>query len=133
VTDTAGNTETTGAATKSILGIAAVACVACCIGPILGVLGAIAALGLLSTILIGVAGLLVSAAAVAVLVIVRRRVSTPRAHRRRTRYPSSSPGSALAESRRVVLALRSGRARRVATNNGGRLCDYHSDVVLRQL
>ncbi len=72
MSDTTGNTET-GAGTKSILGIAAVACVACCIGPILGVLGAIAALGLLSTILIGVAGLLVSAAAVAVLVIVRRR------------------------------------------------------------
>ena len=77
MTDTSGNTETTGAGTKSILGIAAVACVACCIGPILGVLGAIAALGLLSTILIGVAGLLVSAAAIAVLVIVRRRRITP--------------------------------------------------------
>ena len=73
MTDTAGNTETTRAGIKSILGIAAVACVACCIGPVLGVLGGIAALGLLSTMFIGATGLLVGAAAIAVLVIVRRR------------------------------------------------------------
>ena len=65
--------STSGA--KSILGIAAVACVACCIGPILAVLGAIAALGVVSTILIGAAGLLIAAAAIAAFIIVRRRRS----------------------------------------------------------
>ena len=58
---------------KPILGVAAAACVACCIGPILAVLGAIAALGVLSTILIGAAGLIIAAAAIAAFVTVRRR------------------------------------------------------------
>jgi hypothetical protein len=50
--------------------------VACCIGPILAVLGAIAVLGLVSTIFIGAAGLVIAAAAVAAFVIVRRRRGT---------------------------------------------------------
>jgi hypothetical protein len=61
------------ARTGSIVGIAAVVCIACCLGPILGVLGAIAALGLVSSVLIGAAGLLISAAAVGAFVILRRR------------------------------------------------------------
>ena len=73
MTDTTHETESSGPGTKTILGIAAVACVACCIGPILAVLGAIAALGLVSTILIGAAGLLVAGAAVAAFLVVRRR------------------------------------------------------------
>jgi len=58
---------------REIIGFAVVACVACCVGPIVGILGAIAALGVASTVLIGAAGLAVEAAAVAALVIVRRR------------------------------------------------------------
>ena len=58
---------------REVLGVAAAACVACCIGPILGVLAAIAALGLASTILIGVAGLLIAAAATTAFVLVRRK------------------------------------------------------------
>ena len=67
------DTESSGPGTKSLLGIAAVACVACCIGPIVAVLGTIAALGLVSTIFIGAAGLLVAAVAVAAFIVVRRR------------------------------------------------------------
>ena len=61
MSDTTDDTESSGPGSKAILGIAAVACVACCIGPILAVLGAIAALGLVSTIFIGAAGLLLPA------------------------------------------------------------------------
>ena len=71
-----GTTDTrasSGSGAPSFLGIAAVACVACCIGPILAVLGAIAALGLASTILVGAAGLLITAAAISAFVVVRRR------------------------------------------------------------
>ena len=57
----------------TVLGLAAVACVACCSGPILAVLGAIVALGVVSTIFIGAAGLLVTAAAVVAFVAVRER------------------------------------------------------------
>ena len=58
---------------RQILGLAAVACVACCIGPILGVLGVIAALGLVTSLFIGAAGLLVAVAAVAGFILLRRR------------------------------------------------------------
>ena len=58
MTDTTHDTASSGPGARSIIGIAAVACIACCIGPFLAVLGAVAALGLVSTILIGAAGLL---------------------------------------------------------------------------
>jgi hypothetical protein len=51
----------------------AVACVACCAGPILGVLGGIGALGLVSSLFIGVAGLLIAVAAAVAFVVIRRR------------------------------------------------------------
>ena len=70
---TTGSTESAGPGFKSTLGIATLACVACCIGPILAVVGAIAALGVVSTIFIGAAGLLIAAAAIAAFVVVRRR------------------------------------------------------------
>jgi hypothetical protein len=54
--------------TRQILGLAAAACLACCIGPILGVLAAIAALGLVSSLFIGAAALVVAAAAVAAFI-----------------------------------------------------------------
>jgi hypothetical protein len=60
----------------SILGIAAVACAACCIAPILGVVGTVAALGVLSTMFVGVAGLLVAGVAVAPFSIAVRRRSS---------------------------------------------------------
>jgi hypothetical protein len=58
---------------RQIIGLAAAACVACCIGPILGLLGAIATLGLVSSLFIGVAGVIVVAAAVAAFIPLRRR------------------------------------------------------------
>jgi hypothetical protein len=58
---------------RQIIGLAVAACVACCIGPILGVLGAIIALGVVSSVFIGLAGLLIATAAVAASVLVRRR------------------------------------------------------------
>lgn len=58
---------------REILGFVAAACVACCIGPIVAALGAIAALGVVSTIVIGVAGLLIAAAVVAAVVVARHR------------------------------------------------------------
>jgi hypothetical protein len=61
---------------RQIVGLAAVACAACCVGPILGVLGTIAALGLVSSLFIGAAGLIVAAAAVAALIAARRRRAT---------------------------------------------------------
>ena len=57
---------------RQVLGLAAVACAACCVGPILGVLGAVAALGLMSSLLIGSAGLVVAVAAAAAFIAVRR-------------------------------------------------------------
>ena len=62
-----------------LVGLAAVACAACCIGPIVGALGGIAALGLVSTLLIGAAGLVIAAAAATVAVVVyrRRRATSP--------------------------------------------------------
>lgn len=58
---------------REIVGFAAAACVACCIGPILALLGAIAALGVAATVLIGLGGLAITAAAIAGIVIARRR------------------------------------------------------------
>jgi hypothetical protein len=61
------------------VGLAAVACAACCIGPIVGVLGGIAALGLVSTLLIGAAGVVIAAATtLAIVVNRRRRAASPR-------------------------------------------------------
>jgi hypothetical protein len=58
---------------REVLGFAAGACVACCIGPILGVVAAITALGLVSSVLIGAAGLLTTAAAATAFVFLRRK------------------------------------------------------------
>ena len=76
MSDTTHIPERSGSRPWSTLGIAAAACVVCCIGPILAVLGPIATLGLVSTIFIGAAGLLVTAAAIAAFVVVRRRHGT---------------------------------------------------------
>ena len=67
---------------RELLGFAALACVACCIGPILGGLGAIAALGVVSTVFIGIGGLVIATVAMAAFVVVRRR---------RTRSPEPEP------------------------------------------
>ena len=76
MTDTTHDTASSGPGARSIIGIAAVACIACCIGPILAVLGAVAELGLVSTILIGAAGLLAAVGvAVAAFVVLRRRAN----------------------------------------------------------
>jgi hypothetical protein len=60
--------------TRTIVGVGALVYIPCCIGPILAVLGAIAALGVASSVLIGVAGLGIAAAAIlAAVIVVRRR------------------------------------------------------------
>ena len=62
-----------------LVGFAAMACAACCIGPIVGALGGVAALGLVSTLFIGAAGLVIAATAAPLAVAVhrRRRVTSP--------------------------------------------------------
>jgi glycerol-3-phosphate acyltransferase PlsY len=59
-----------------ILGLGAVACLACCAGPMLAFLGGLGIAGLASTLFIGAAGLAITAAAIATVVIVRRRRSS---------------------------------------------------------
>jgi mercuric ion transport protein len=56
----------------SVLGLGAAACVACCAGPILAFLGGLGIAGVASTLVIGAAGLLITAAAVTAIVVVRR-------------------------------------------------------------
>jgi hypothetical protein len=56
-----------------VLGIGAVACLACCAGPILAFLGGLGVAGLASTLLLGAGGLLITVAAVATFIVVRRR------------------------------------------------------------
>ena len=75
MSDTSDSKKSSGTGVASALGLAAAACVACCIGPILAIFGAIAALGVVSTLFIGAAGLLVTVAAIVAVVVVRRRRS----------------------------------------------------------
>lgn len=58
----------------SVLGLGAAACIACCVGPIFALLGGLGLTGLVSTWLIGGAGLLIAAAAaIGFLLVLRRR------------------------------------------------------------
>lgn len=57
----------------SVLGLGAAACVACCAGPILAFLGGLGIAGVASTLVIGATGFLITVAAVAAIVVVRRR------------------------------------------------------------
>jgi len=59
-----------------ILGVGAGACLACCAGPILALLGGLGIAGLASTLLIGAAGLAITAAAITAFVVVRRHRSS---------------------------------------------------------
>ncbi len=60
-----------------LVGLGVVACVACCAGPILALLGGLTIAGLASTLVIGVAGLVVAVmSAVAWLAVRRRRHSS---------------------------------------------------------
>lgn len=59
----------------SMIGIGAVACAACCAGPILAVLAGLSIAGVVSTLLVGAAGLVITAAALAALHMVRRRAA----------------------------------------------------------
>lgn len=63
---------------RSALAVGVAACVACCAGPILGVLGGLAALGLVSTLFIGAAGLVIVAGATIAFVAVKRSRVLPR-------------------------------------------------------
>jgi hypothetical protein len=58
---------------RALIAIAVGACAACCLSPLLAGLGAVAAFGLVSTLFIGVGGLVIAAGAVVAAVIVRRR------------------------------------------------------------
>jgi mercuric ion transport protein len=59
-----------------LFGLGAAACVACCAGPILALLGSVGLAGVASTAVIGGAGLLVTALAIAAYLLVRRRPRT---------------------------------------------------------
>jgi hypothetical protein len=56
----------------SVVGMGAAACVACCAGPILAI-GGLSLAALSSTLLIGTAGLVIAAVALAALLVARRR------------------------------------------------------------
>jgi hypothetical protein len=55
-----------------LLGVGAAACVACCAGPVLAFLGGLGVAGVASAVLVGATGLLVPAAAIVAIVVVRR-------------------------------------------------------------
>ncbi len=67
--------KTAGKDGVSVVGLGAAACAACCAGPILAFLGGLGIAGLASTLLIGAIGLLITVAALAAVVVVRRRRS----------------------------------------------------------
>lgn len=81
----------------SVVGIGAAACVACCAGPILAFLGGLSLAGLASTLVIGTAGLVVAALALAGIVIVRRRRATATC-----KTQQSDPVPVAAPSRKVT-------------------------------
>jgi Ca2+/Na+ antiporter len=56
-----------------ILGLGALACVGCCAGPILAFVGGLGIAGLVSTTIIGAAGVAIAVIAAFAYVIVRRR------------------------------------------------------------
>jgi hypothetical protein len=56
----------------ALLGFAGVACIACCAGPILAFFGGLTVAGLVSSLFIGSAGLVIAAIAFAAWLIVRR-------------------------------------------------------------
>lgn len=62
--------------TGGMLAMAGIACVACCIGPIMAFLGGVTILGAASTTVIGVAGLVIAAMAMAAAAVVLRRRRT---------------------------------------------------------
>jgi hypothetical protein len=69
-----------GGSGGGILGIGAAACLVCCAGPILAFLGGVGIAGIASTLLVGAAGLGITAAAITGFVVVgRHRRSCARA------------------------------------------------------
>ena len=56
----------------TVVGMGTAACVACCAGPILAILGGLSLASLASALLIGAAGLVIAAVALAALLIARR-------------------------------------------------------------
>src|SRR4051812_20630304 len=56
-----------------VVGVGVAACVACCAAPTLTFLGGLSVAGVASTMLIGTAGFLVAAVALAALLVIRRR------------------------------------------------------------
>jgi hypothetical protein len=86
----------------SILGVGTAACVACCAGPILAILGGLSLAGLASTLLIGTTGLVVGAAALAPLLVTRRR-------RNNCPVSDDSPTPVAAPTRRPTDLSRSAR------------------------
>jgi hypothetical protein len=63
---------------RELAAFGAVAFLACCATPLLlGVIGGIGVLGLVSSLFIGVAGLVIAVVAVLALVVLRRRTASP--------------------------------------------------------
>lgn len=60
-----------------VLGFGVAACAACCAGPLLAFLGGATIAGLVGTMFVGVAGVVVSLLAAVAFVIVRRRHQRP--------------------------------------------------------
>lgn len=79
----------------NILGLGALACAACCAGPILAFLGGVSIAGLVSTTVIGAAGLVIAAVALVAYLAVRHRRAISCAVR------SNDPVPVLAPTRRA--------------------------------
>ena len=58
---------------KTMVGVAAVACAACCAGPIIAFVTALGLGTILGTVMFGIVGLLVGMAAIALVLLRRRR------------------------------------------------------------
>ncbi len=68
-----GDTPSTARTGAGVLGVGAAACVACCAGPILGALSAIGIASFAGYLLAGSVAIVVGVAAIAVLLVRRRR------------------------------------------------------------
>jgi hypothetical protein len=76
---------------KAMIGVVAVACAACCAGPIIAFVAALGLGTILGTVVFGLAGLLVGLAAIALVVLRRRRRQARRAVTANTSVPVAAP------------------------------------------
>ena len=76
----------------SILGVGVAACLACCAGPLLAFLSGLGLAGLASTLMLGAAGLAITAIAIVAILVVRRQ-------RTNCAVPADDPGAVQAPTR----------------------------------